>query len=146
MSRPIRYLLDTNVVSEATKPEPAARLTDWLAEQEDANLHISTLTLAEILRGILAKPKGRKRAALEAWFAGPEGPQALFRGRVLAFDEPAALGWAHLMAQGSAAGSPRSPLDMIVASIAVANGLVVVTGNDEHYRGVVDYLNPLALG
>ena len=58
-----------------------------MAEQNDDDLYISSLTIAEIRRGVLEKPAGRRRDQLEAWFGGPEGPQALFAGRVLPFDE-----------------------------------------------------------
>ena len=80
---------------------------------------------AEIRRGVREKPKGKKRALLEAWFAGSEGPQALFAGRVLPFDEKAGLIWAQLMADGTARGRPRSALVMIVAAVAEANGCVI---------------------
>jgi len=99
-----RYLLDTNIISNATKPAPAAALIAWLAEQPDEDLFISALTVAEIRRGVLEKAPGRKRRDLESWFAGPEGPQALFAGRVLPFDEAAGLIWARLMAEGTARG------------------------------------------
>jgi predicted nucleic acid-binding protein len=86
-----RYLLDTDTISNATKPLPSPPLTEWMAKQVDDDLFICSLSLAEIYRGILEKPSGKKRRELEEWFKGPEGPQALFRGRVLAFDEEAAL-------------------------------------------------------
>ncbi len=138
-----RYLLDTSIVSEATKPEPSAALTDWLSRQPDADLFISTLTIAEIKRGILEKRPGRKRRALEAWFAGKEGPQALFRGRILPFDERAALEWARLMAEGTALGHPRSPLDMVIAATGSAARCIVAPANQRHFRGAVRSINPL---
>jgi len=79
---------------------------------------------------------------LERWFSGPEGPQALFAGRVLPFDEKAALVWARLMADGTAKGRPRSPLDMIVAAVADANDCVVVTENERDFAGL-KIVNPL---
>jgi toxin FitB len=51
--------------------------------------------------------------------------------------------WARVMAAGTAMGRPRSPVDMIVAARAAANGCVVVTANERHFRGVVKFLNPL---
>ena len=137
-----RYLLDTNVISNVVKPNPSPTLLAWMADQNDIDLFISALTVAEIQRGLLEKPKGKKRAALEVWFTGPEGPQALFAGRVLPFDEKAALVWARLMAEGTSKGSPRSALDMIIAAIAVANGCVVVTDNEKHFSGL-KFVNPL---
>jgi toxin FitB len=136
------YLLDTNIISNVTKTTPSEALLEWMAGQVDEELFISSLTLAEIRRGVLEKPAGKKRDQLEAWFAGPEGPQALFAGRVLPFDEKAALLWARLMSEGSVAGRPRSALDMIIAAVAEANGCVIVTDNERDFAGL-DIINPL---
>lgn len=137
-----RYLLDTNIISNVTKPAPSESLLAWLSEQADENLFIASLTVAEIWFGILEKPAGRKRGQLESWFAGPEGPQSLFAGRVLAFDEKAGLIWARLMTEGAKAGRPRSALDMILAAVAEANGCIVVTDNERDFSGL-KYINPL---
>ena len=138
----IRYLLDTNIISNATKPVPSPSLLAGMAEQPDENLFISSLTIAEIRRGMLEKPAGRKRDALQAWFAGPEGPPALFAGRVLPFDEKAALVWASLMADSKAKGRSRNALDAIIAATAQANGCVVVTDNEKDFVDV-EVVNPL---
>jgi len=137
-----RYLLDTNIISNVTKLDPSKALLAWMAEQADNDLFISALTIAEIQRGLLEKPRGKKRALLESWFTGPEGPQALFAGRVLPFDEKAGLIWARLMADGTAKGRPRSALDMIIAAIAEANDCVVVTDNEKDFAGL-RLVNPL---
>jgi predicted nucleic acid-binding protein len=137
-----RYLLDTNIISNVTKPDPSAALLAWMAEQPDTDLFISALTVADIRRGLLEKPKGKKRVLLEAWFTGPEGPQALFAGRALPFDEKAALVWARLMAEGTAKGRPRSALDMIIAATAEANDCVVVTDNEKDFTGL-KFVNPI---
>jgi predicted nucleic acid-binding protein len=137
-----RYLLDTNIIGNATRPVPSQALLAWMAGQSDEDLFISTLTVAEIWRGVLEKPAGKKRRELERWFAGGEGPQALFAARVLSFDEQAALIWARLMAAGTATGRPRSALDMIVAAVAEANDCVVVTDNEKDFAGL-KIVNPL---
>jgi len=139
-----RYLLDTNILSNVTKPVPSEYLVAWMAQQADANLFISTLTVAEIWRGVLEGPAGKKRQQLERWFAGPEGPQALFAGRILPFDDNAALIWGKIMAKGTKAGRPRSAIDMIVAAIAEANDCVIVTDNEKHFIGL-KIINPLRL-
>ena len=137
-----RYLLDTNIVSAIVKPEPSQSLLAWMGGQKDDDLFIASLTVAEIQRGILEKPPGKKRAALDAWFAGPEGPPALFAGRILPFDERAALLWARLMAAVKSAGRPRSGLDMIIASVAGANDCVVVTNNERDFARL-EIFNPM---
>lgn len=138
----MRYLLDTNIIGNVTKFAPSEPLLEWMAERVDEELFISSLTIAEIRKGLLEMPSGGRRDALEAWFAGAEGPQALFAGRVLPFDERAALIWARLMADGKWAGQPRSALDMIVAAVAEANGCIVVTDNERDFADL-DIVNPL---
>lgn len=137
-----RYLLDTNIISNATKPVPSKRLIEWLAGQPDGALFIASLTLAEVQRGLLEMPRSRKRKELEEWFLGPEGPPALFAGRVLPFDDKAALVWARLMAEGKRAGRPRSALDMIVAAIGEAQDCVLVTDNEKNFAGL-KVVNPI---
>lgn len=136
-----RYLLDTNILSAVIRPTPPESLIEWMAAQADNDLFIASLTVAEIRRGILELPQGKKRAALEAWFEGSEGPPALFAGRILPFDDRAALTWARLMAEGKAAGRPRSALDMIIAAVAEANDCVVVTDNERDFYGIT-FVNP----
>jgi predicted nucleic acid-binding protein len=138
----MRYLLDTNILSNITKPAPSEALVAWMAEQADTDLYISSLTIAEIRRGVLEKTAGRKRDQLEAWFSGPEGPQALFADRILAFDEKAGLIWARLMADGKAKGRRRSGLDTIVAAVAEANNCMVVTDNEKDFEGI-EFINPI---
>ena len=131
-----RYLLDTNIISNVVKPQPSESLLSWMSMQRDEDLFIASLTVAEIRRGILEKPRGKKRDALDQWFSGPEGPQALFAGRILSFDDRAGLIWARLMAEGKTAGKPRSVLDMIIAAVAGANECVVVTDNEKDFVGL----------
>ena len=135
----MRYLLDTNILSNFTKPSPSLALSQWIAEQADEDLYISSWTLGELRRGVLGKPIGRKRSVLEQWFVGI---QSWFAGRVLYYDDQAALIWARLMNEGSASGKPRSALDMIIAATAEANGCLVVTDNEKHFAGI-KILNPL---
>lgn len=69
----MRYLLDTNILSNITKPEPSASLLTWMAEQFDDDLFIASLTIAAIHQEILEKPEGKKRTALETWLEARRG-------------------------------------------------------------------------
>jgi predicted nucleic acid-binding protein len=137
-----RYLLDTNIISNAVKPAPSPALAAWMSSQADEDLFISAITLAEIRRGVLERPAGRKRRELEDWFSGRSSPAALFAGRVLPFDEKAAMAWARIMAEGTARGRPRSAIDMMIGAIAEANDCVVVTDNEKDFAGLT-IVNPL---
>jgi predicted nucleic acid-binding protein len=136
-----RYLLDTNIISNITKPGPSKPLIAWMSMQADEDLFIASLAIAEIWFGVLNSPAGRRRTQLESWFTGPEGPRSLFTGRVLPFDEKAAMIWARLMSEGEKAGLSRSALDMILAAVAQANDCVVVTDNERDFKGL-NFINP----
>jgi len=118
--------------------------SDWRSQsaRQGRALIAASLTVAEIRRGVLERPKGKKRDQLESWFSGSEGPQALFAGRILSFDEKAGLIWARLMAEGKAKGRPRSGLDAIIAAVAEANDCTVVTENEKDFEGI-EIVNPL---
>ena len=135
------YLLDTNIISDATRLEPSASLVAWLGAQVDEDLYISSISIGEIWQGILGLPAGKRRKALEIWFNGPTGPGALFAGRILSYDDRAALVWGRFMAEGRKKGQPRSAIDMMVAAIAEANQCIVVTDNEKDFRGI-PILNP----
>jgi predicted nucleic acid-binding protein len=138
----MRYLLDTNIISNIAKSTPSEPLLAWMADQKDDDLFIASLTVAEIWRGVLEKPSGRRRNELEAWFAGPDGPRMLFAGRVLPFDENAGLIWARLMADVKTRGRPRNALDTIIAAVAEANDCVVVTDNEKDFFDI-EIVNPI---
>ena len=138
----MRYLLDTNILSDIIKPAPSPALLAWMDSQVDADLFIASMTVAEIRRGILEKPRGKKRGELETWFSGPDGPQLLFAGRILPFEEKASLIWARLMAEGTAKGRPRSAVDMIIAAVAEANDCTVATANEKDFHGIKIF-NPM---
>ena len=113
-----------------------------MSDQLPGDLFIASFTFAELLRGIRQLPPSHRRSELEAWFAGPDGPDALFAGRILPFDRSAAQIWADLIADGLRAGTPRSAQDMIIAATALASGCVMVTRNTKHFRDVVEVLDP----
>jgi predicted nucleic acid-binding protein len=140
-----RYLLDTNIISNAVRRRPSNALMTWMAGQSEHDLFIASLTVAEIRRGVLETPAGKRRDELNAWFDGPAGPQTLFAGRVLPFDESAGLVWARMMAEGKTKGRPRSALDTIIAAVAEANTCVMVTDNEKDFPGV-RIVNPLRTG
>ncbi|MCX7378415.1 MAG: type II toxin-antitoxin system VapC family toxin [Alphaproteobacteria bacterium] len=117
-------LLDTNVISEAIKPMPHPSVRGWLDAQAAETLFLSSVTVAEMTFGIRMLPAGRRKQALEAALAGV---LALFAGRVLAFDEAAALRYGPLVVRARAAGKGFTTPDGYVAAIAAARGFAVAS-------------------
>lgn len=137
----MRFLLDTNALSEAVKPKPDGGLVEWLAAQSALDLGISVLTLGEIRRGILLLPEGGKRERLHQWLRGELTRQ--FTDRVLPVDEAVALAWGGLGTEGLRAGRPLPVIDGLLLATAAVNGLTFVTRNEHDCaeRGV-PILNP----
>ena len=96
-------LLDTNVVSEAMKPEPHPSVRDWLDAQAAETLFLSSVTIAELLFGIGALPRGKRKDRLAAAL---DGVLDLFAARILPFDTAAARRYAELAVKARAAGRP----------------------------------------
>ena len=117
-------VLDTNVVSEAMRPEPDPAVRDWLDEQAAETLYISSVIVAELLFGIGALPNGRRKQKLSTTL---EGLLPLFEGRILAFDTDAARRYADLAVAARKAGKGFPTPDGYIAAIATAHGFTVAT-------------------
>lgn len=115
-------LLDTNVVSEAMKPEPDPALLAWLDAQAAETLFLSSVTVAELLFGVAALPAGRRRDGLGQ---AVEGLLALFEGRTLAFDAAAARRYGDLAMAARRAGRGFPTPDGYIAAIAAVAGFAV---------------------
>jgi toxin FitB len=140
----MRFLLDTNVVSEVSRPQPDARVVDWMAEKSPIDLAISVLTLGEIAKGVALLPAGSRRRRLEEWLT--TGLQRQFLSRILPVDASVTLAWGKLAAEGRAAGRELPVIDGLLLATASARGLTLVTRNERDCadRGV-SILNPWTL-
>lgn len=137
----MRFLLDTNVLTEAAKPEPAPRVVEWLRAQPALDLAISVLTLGEIQKGVTLLPDGKRRAKLERWLTSDLPRQ--FLGRVLPIDDGVALEWGRLAARGRRQGRELAVIDGLLLATAAVHDLTFVTRNERDLgdRGVPLY-NP----
>jgi hypothetical protein len=132
------YLVDGNVLCEATRPQPDKKVMAWL-ERRDPELHVSALTLAEILKGIHLLAPGAKRRKLEAWF---EELAASFAGRVLPLDETVARTWGEFYAKHQRQGRLLSSFDSLLAATALAHGLTLATRDTGDFPDDVPAVNP----
>jgi len=117
-------LLDTNVVSEAMKPEPHPSVREWLDAQAAETLFLSSITMAELLFGICALPDGRRRVTLAAAL---DEVLDLFAARILPFDAASARRYADLAVKARAAGRGFPTPDGYIAAIAGAHGFAVAS-------------------
>ena len=117
-------ILDTNVISEAMKPEPNPAVTKWLNDQPAETLYLSSITLAELLFGIGMLPEGRRKNSLTEML---EGLLELFGERILTFNIDAARCYADLAVKARASGRGLPVPDGYIAAIAVSRGYIVAT-------------------
>jgi len=117
-------VLDTNVVSEAMKPQPHPAVRAWLNEQAAETLFLSSVTLAELLFGIGSLPFGKRKDMLAQALDGLMG---LFSDRVLPFDTDAARRYAELAVTARTGGRGFPTPDGYIAAIAASRGFVVAS-------------------
>ena len=119
----MKYLVDANVLSEMTKPQPSEAVGDWLRRHE-RDIAVDPIILGEIQFGILLLPAGARRRKLEAWFQHGVG-----KIHCLTWDSTTGLRWARLLADLRAKGRAMPIKDSMIAASALVHGLTIVTGN-----------------
>jgi hypothetical protein len=122
----LSFLLDTNVVSEPTRPRPALRVLQWLAARTADELFVSAGTVAEVRYGIEAIQDGARKRMLERWYA------ETFEGRperIIPVGFEVADVWGRVRRRAEMAGRTMSVMDTLIAATAEAHGLTVATRN-----------------
>ena len=133
-------ILDTNVVSEAMKPEPNPVVRAWLNDQAAETLYLSSVTLAELLFGIAALPSGKRKDMLALTL---EGLMELFKDRILPFDVEAARHYADLAVVAKVSGRGFPTPDGYIAAIAASRGFIVASRDTAPYEAArVTVINP----
>lgn len=122
------FLVDANVLSEATRSEPDPRVLEWLSRHE-REIAVDPVILGEIRFGILLLPEGKRRARLENWYE--EGIQRIY---CIPWDSAMGLRWAELLADLRASGRSMPIKDSLIAATALVHDLVVVTHNRRDFE------------
>ena len=117
------YLVDANVLSEATKPSPDPAVLQWL-KQNEREIAVDPFILGEIQFGILLLSAGKRRQRLERWFR-----EGVARALCLPWDAATGLRWAKLLAKLRSSGQSMPIKDSLIAATALFHGLVLVTRN-----------------
>lgn len=135
-------LLDTNILLELMRPNPAPRVMNWFHRQQGSLFFVSSITRAEIMLSISLLPVGRRRnnlvMAVEQMFDED------FDGDSLAFDDNCATEYALLVAECTRCGVSISTEDAQIAAIALRHDLPLATCNGEVFKDIerLIVLNP----
>ena len=134
-------VLDTNVVSELTRPRPEQKVLHWVASQNSKELFISVVTEAELRYGVELLYPGSRKRNLEA--AVLHMVNSYFAGRILSMERNAAPVYAEIRASRRIMGRPIKELDCMIAAIARVNGAPVATRDIYGFENCgIDVINP----
>ena len=136
----MRFLLDTNAVSEWVKPRPNPGLIRWMEAADEDRIFISVVSLAELRYGVERMPTGRRRSRLEQWLRH-ELPLR-FESRILPVDTAVAEAWGKTVSRSESAGRPIGVMDGFLAATAEIHQLTLVTRNVSDFSLLKAVLNP----
>lgn len=133
------YLVDANVLSEATKATPDPRVLEWLRRNE-RDVAVDPVILGELRFGVLLLPAGRRRQRLGRWFDG-----VVSRLTCLAWESATGLRWAELLAALRRSGQAMPIKDSLIAATALTHGLTIATRNTGDFsKAGVPMTNPFS--
>jgi predicted nucleic acid-binding protein len=127
----VRWLLDTNVLSESIKPQPDRTVARWMAMHSPDQMAISIVTLAELNDGVQATPGDKRKKELVAWLENFVVPS--FQDRILPLAIEILVDWLALARSLQARGRPQMAADLLIAATARIHDLIVVTRDVRHF-------------
>jgi toxin FitB len=127
----VNLLLDTCVLSETVRRDPAKSVLSWLDDQDELGLFISVLTLGEIHKGVAKLVDKTRKDRLIAWLEEALVPR--FGDRILSVDARVAATWGGLAGVAERAGTPVPVIDGLIAATAQVHGLGIATRNGKHF-------------
>jgi predicted nucleic acid-binding protein len=136
-------ILDTNVVSELMRPEPAPQVAAWVRARDKRELRTTVITLAEVRYGIARLPDGRRKQVL---LAAADDIFSTFEDQVLPVDATAAEQYAVIAASREQSGKPIEGFDALIASICRSRGAALATRNVPYFDGAgIEVIDPWVL-
>lgn len=136
-------LVDTNVISELSKPAPNRRVVKWIDDHEREGLWLSAITVAELLTGLAELPEGKRKKELTQLV---NELMARYQSTRVYFDDGAAEKYAEIVTSRKRQGRPIEVFDAQIASIAIFYGLTLATLNTKDFEGIegLRVVNPSA--
>jgi predicted nucleic acid-binding protein len=140
----MKYLLDTNILSEFSNDQPAQCVIDFVRSVGD-NFYCSSLSLGEMVYGIRRLPESKRKIILSAWFESELSE--IIKDKILGFDGRAAEAWGRMRADCESKGIVLQMADSMIAAIALSNGLAIATRNTKDFGGIegLELVNPWKL-
>jgi tRNA(fMet)-specific endonuclease VapC len=137
----MKYLLDTNVISELVAKQPNPRVVQWIDGLDPNSVYLSVITIGELRKGIEKLPDSQRKHALGDWLN--DDLLLRFGGRILILDVDVMLTWGVLTGQLERIGKPLSAIDSLIAALALHHMCHLVTRNEDDFKDTgVPIVNP----
>ncbi len=133
-------VLDTNVISEADKPNPNAALMQWLDRQQAHDLYLCGPVIMELAFGA---ERHRIRSGSDKYMRILARLEGQFHGRIFEFDGQAPMVTGKIRARREATGRAISVQDALIAAICIVHGAKLATRNVRDFDGLdLGLVNP----
>lgn len=137
----MRYLLDTNVISELIARHPSERVINWLDQLDPASVYLSVITIGELRKGIEKLADSSRKDQLQQWLT--DELSIRFKERILALDVNVMLTWGELVGRLERHGRPLAAIDSLIAAIALTHSCTLVTRNEADFKDIgLSVINP----
>jgi len=137
----MKYLLDTNVISELVAKQPVAQVVTWIDNIDDTQAYLSVITIGEIKKGIEKLPDSARKERLREWLS--DELIVRFSQRILAIDVNVMLNWGNLVAMLEMKGRKLPAMNSLIAAVAIHGQLTLATRNVNDFRDTgVTLINP----
>src|ERR671925_376249 len=137
----MKYLLDTNVISELVAKQPNKRVVQWIDDLDPSSVYLSVITIGELRKGIEKLPDSQRKEVLSTWLT--DDLLGRFDGRILSLDVDVMLAWGTLMGQLERTGRPLAAIDSLIAALALYHSCSLVTRNEDDFKDAgVTIINP----
>mgnify|MGYP000994373250 CR=1 FL=1 len=137
----MKYLLDTNVISELIAKQPNDQVLQWLDQLDPESVYLSVITIGELRKGIEKLAESRRKDELHIWLT--DELLVRFGNRILALDIDVMLVWGELVGRFERRGRPLAAIDSLIAALALTHSCSLVTRNEADFKDVgVKIINP----
>lgn len=137
----MKYLLDTNVISELIAKQPNQQVVRWIDALDTSSVYLSVITIGELRKGIEKLADSPRKDILSAWLT--DDLLVRFEGRVLPVDIDVMLIWGELTGRLERVGRPLPAIDSLIAALAIHHNCSLVTRNEDDFKDTgVTILNP----
>ncbi len=140
----MKYLLDTNIISELISKTPNKNVVNFILKLEEDSLYLSVITIGEIKAGIEKLDNGKKKEKLLNWLE--KDLLTRFENRIIDIDKEVMLQWGFITAKLKKEGKPLPIMDSLIDSIAQAKNLVLLTRNEKDFKDFdIKIINPFKI-